>query len=355
MFVTVTHHGHRSGVYTCIFLHGSVGYFLVPGSCRIRKYIGITRSNASRFQEFAQDTFRFFVTCHYFIRTSRNTLCHIRSPFYKKFHLQHSPVARRPCFGKTSPLFCQVELEYPARFVLQIIKIGLILQTGLRPFVQSEIGVQRRVRNFFRTSMTVDSSQFSRISEITFERQVTYQNATDCIFAVGTPFHGHFTSGKQVGIDTGGVCFHITVERTGRHLHFPGWQIHLVHVAKVECPFIKRVSVRCRIKGSFGKRKLRGSGSKRRNVQAERHYLARPYRITGSIHFHIRIKSEYKVIRPHSVFISPVHQVGVDKLYGFRSRFSIFSAGFFALRIFCVIVAASGQRTYRRNSEQPDT
>lgn len=132
MFVTVTHHGHRSGVYTCIFLHGSVGYFLVPGSCRIRKYIGITRSNASRFQEFSRNPLRFFVTCHYFIRTSRNTLCHIRSPFYKKFHLQHSSVARRPCFGKSYPLFCQVEFEYPARFVLQIIKIGLILQTGLR-------------------------------------------------------------------------------------------------------------------------------------------------------------------------------------------------------------------------------
>ena len=195
MFVTIACHGHRSAVYTCIFFHGSVGYFLVPGSLRICKYIGITRSNASRFQEFARNAIRFFVTCHYLIRTSRNTLCHIRSPFYKEFHLQHSSVARRPCFGKSYPLFCQIKFDYPTRLILQVIRIALILQTGLCPFVQGEIGGQRRVRSFFRAFVTVDSSQFSRVGEITFERQATYQRTTNRIFAAVTPFDSHFTSG----------------------------------------------------------------------------------------------------------------------------------------------------------------
>ena len=61
------------------------------------------------------------------------------------------------------------------------------------------------------------------------------------------------------------------------------------------------------------------------------------------------------MIRAHSVFISPVHQVGVDKLHHFRHWFYVFSAGFSSLQIFGVIVTASGQRTHRRNNEQTDT
>jgi hypothetical protein len=61
------------------------------------------------------------------------------------------------------------------------------------------------------------------------------------------------------------------------------------------------------------------------------------------------------MIRSHSVFISPVHQVGVDKLHHFRRRVYVFSAGFSSLRIFGVIVTASGQHPHRRNSEQADT
>ena len=61
------------------------------------------------------------------------------------------------------------------------------------------------------------------------------------------------------------------------------------------------------------------------------------------------------MIRSHSVLISPVHQVGIDKFHHFRHRVYVFSAWFSSLRIFGVIVTASGQRTHRRNNKQTDT
>ena len=203
--------------------------------------------------------------------------------------------------------------------------------------------------------MTVDGDYFSRIGEITFQGKIAHQCSANRIFTTGQPFHRHFTTGKQIGIDTRRVRFHITVESSGRNIHLSGREIDLIHISEVECPFIKRVSVQCCIKSAFRERKFRSFRSKWRDIQAERHDLARSYRITSSIYFHIRIKRQYKMICAHSVFISPVHQVGVDKLHHFRRRVYVFSTGFSSLRIFGVIVTASGQHPHRRNSEQADT
>ena len=64
VFVTVACHGHGSAVYACIFFHGSVLQFLIPGSSRICKDIGVTRGSASRFQQLTRDTLPEYPVLH---------------------------------------------------------------------------------------------------------------------------------------------------------------------------------------------------------------------------------------------------------------------------------------------------